>query len=448
MELAFGTSAFDRARGNFPLVIVLNMFAEETATEGKISLLSRPGLAASGIEMGEGPVRGLFQADGVLGNNVYGVSGTHFYEGSELVGSLSGDDHVSMAGYEDYLFITAGTTLYGYDGLALSDITFPDGADVLKVATGASRLLAIRGDTQKFYWTSPLGTSIDALSFASAENSPDRLLDLLYVGDQAILFGAENIEFWPATDNDDLPFAPLIGRVYPVGVKATGCAVKFNSSFAWITNRNEICITDPQNVISGPGLETKISESESVKLWTFLLEGTEFLTVTLDTETWVYHPRSGSWSQFETYEEDNWITQTSAAGYFGSTLDGKLLVWSDDQYDDEVIVERRFRAWAPLDSGAEVIDNLIVRCNPGQTPFLSGTYADPTISMRSSRDGGNNWTPWKGRSLGIQGNFKERTVWRSCGMFTYPGMLFEFRVTDPVPFRVSNVLVNEPYGGR
>ncbi len=447
MELEFGVSSFERVRGDYPLITVINMFAEEAPTEQKIALQSRPGLAASGLTMGGGPVRALFQADGVLGNSVFGVSGGALYRDAVLIDDIAGDGHVSFAGYSDFVFVTAGDKLYDYDGTNRSEIPFPDNAPVIKIATGASRLLAIRGDTQKFYWSGSLEIDIEALDFASAENSPDRLFDLLYVGDQLILFGKETVEFWVPTADADTPFVPLIGRVYPVGIRDTGCAIKYGSTFAWVTNQNEICISDIDNKISNPGLEALIEASEICRLWTFLLEGTEFLAMSLDDETWVFNRRQGTWSQFET-NEGNWIAGSFAGGYFGSQSDGALLEWSDDYYDVSDIVERRFRAWAPIDSGPLRIDNLFTRTNQGTTPFLSGDYANPILEMRASRDGGRTWTSWKSRYLGVQGDYTARTIWKSCGVFTYPGVLFEFRIAAPVPFRVSKVLVNEPYGGR
>jgi hypothetical protein len=48
----------------------------------------------------------------------------------------------------------------------------------------------------------------------------------------------------------------------------------------------------------------------------------------------------------------------------------------------------------------------------------------------------------------VEGGYRTVPEWRALGMFDFPGALFEFRVTDPVPFRVSAVKVNDPAGGR
>ena len=84
----------------------------------------------------------------------------------------------------------------------------------------------------------------------------------------------------------------------------------------------------------------------------------------------------------------------------------------------------------------------------GTTPFLTGEYTNPTLEMRPSDDAGNTWGEWEGEELGGQGDYDKRVEYRALGMFADPGMLFQFRVTDPVSVRFSNIEINAPKGGR
>lgn len=448
MRLAFGTSANERTRGNLPALPVVNMFVEQAPSEAiGIAMQSRPGLADRVEDMGAGPVQAVFKADGVLGGTLYGVSGGSFYSGGTLVGAVDGSGPFSMAGYEDKLFVAGGTSLWGYDGTTLAAIAFPDDAPVVKCVVGASRVITIRGDTEKFYWSDVLGDTISALAFASAEQQPDRLKDLLFWSDSLILFGSETVEFWPNTADPDLPFQVLEGRTYRRGIKGTGCATLFGPTFAWVTDTNQVCLESPENIISGPGLEARIEASTSVKLWSFYLEGTEFLALTLDNETQVFSYRSRLWSQFESAGEDNWVPHCFAGGVFGSSVDGKTLAWGNAWEDIGGTLERRFRAGAPFDAAGVILSEVQLRTNPGGTGYLSGTYLSPTVEMRSSRDGGNTWGNWRATGLGEQGQYRKRVQWKACGMASRPGVLLEFRVTDPVDLRISDVLVNEPNGG-
>ena len=447
-SIDFGLSSYERARGDLPELPVINMFAEEAPTEGKVILQSRPGLVDREKGMGEGPIDVLFQRDLVLNGALFGVSDTKLYRRTDPVGQLNGTGPFSIAGYENYIFVAGGRRLFGYNGTTFEQITFPDDAYVSKVLIAASRLVAISKDTGTFYWTPPLGLEIDPLDFATAENAPDRLLDALFIDDVLLLFGSETVEFWPNTNDPDLPFQPLEGRVIEKGIRATGCAVGIGSTFAWVTNENQVCIADENTVLSNEGLEEKIAASTKCRLFKFLIGSTEFLALRIDTETHVWNSRIKRWSQFASNEQDNWLPQAFAGGVFGSAIDGRTFAWSDGYADPDGELERRFRGGFPLNSGGVRIDNVQLRTNVGQTSFLNGEFAEPVMEMRLSRDVGQTWGPWKQASLGRQGEYRKRVQWRSCGMASQPGFLAEFRCTAPVSLRVSDVLLNEGGAGR
>lgn len=452
VALIYGTSAYMRQRGDLPELPVINMFAEIAASETETTLQSRPGLEYASLTMGSGPVRGLFQIDGVLDNILFGVSGDEFYADDTYVGDVSGSGPVSFAGYESNIFVNSGQHIHGYDGTTYTTVAFPDSADVCKIVVGSSRLLAVRKDTGRFYWSDPLTSTIDDLSFATAENSPDKSKDILFVGDTAVIFGSETVEFWPSVPDDvDLPFQPTPGRVYQTGIKDTGCATIFKDTWAWITNNNEVCVTDPETVISDPAIEVRISNASTVTLWNYVLDGVDFLVVSMTgddiNETWAYHSRNNTWAQLESYGYDNWVCQCFTGNYFGLRNTGQLATWSDGYSDFSGVLERRFRAGMEITGGTEPLNNVIIRTNPGQTTFLTGGYSNPIIELRTSRDGGFTWGPWKQRRLGTQGSYQTKSIWTSLGAFAYPGVMIEFRVTDPVPFRVSGVSANELYGG-
>jgi hypothetical protein len=442
--LQLGSSTFDRDRGNLPSFPLINMIAEEVPIEEAPILQSRPGLT-NVTSMGSAPIRQLFYKDGILQSRLFGISGYTLYEAATPIDDIDGDGFVSMDGYETNLFINAGLQVWNYDGTNLNPIAIPDSSNVINIVVGMSRLVVIKKDTGRIYWSDPLTATIGGLQFATAENSPDRLKQLLFKGDTLILFGAETVEFWMATQNDELPFQPIIGRTMSVGIRDTGCATLFNTSFAWITETNQIFFGDQATNISNPSIDEKIAKSSTAKLWNFFLEGVEYLALTLEDQTWILSSKTSRWSLFESYGEDNWIPHCYANGFFGSSLNGSLSQWSDDHSDFGGILERRFRAGAPIPSGVVPIYNLSLITNQGQTPFLEGIYADPKVEMRLSKDGGFTWTPYYTRSLKPQGHYLEGPQWRSMGTARTPGLLAEFRVTDPVPFRVSQALLNEGY---
>jgi hypothetical protein len=98
--------------------------------------------------------------------------------------------------------------------------------------------------------------------------------------------------------------------------------------------------------------------------------------------------------------------------------------------------------------GPVTVNNLRIRSEVGTAPNLTGEYAEPVCEMRVSDDAGTTWGPWESESLGRQGEYRTRVEWRALGMFDAPGILVQFRVTDPVSWRLSGVEVNAQGGGR
>lgn len=449
MDLPFGLSAYSRDRGNIAELPVVNMFAEKAASEGRVVLQSRPGLSEYD-DVGDGPINGLFQRDGVLSDALCAVSGPDLYVGPTNMGEIGGGGFVSFAGDEQELTISAGGAVYQTDGVTMAAMDFAYNAVRLLDLAGYN--IAIREATGRFYWRLWGVNTWDALDYATAENEPDRLLDGLAIDDYLVLFGTETVEFWPKTGDSELPFAPTQGRVFEKGIRATGCCAAFDNTAAWVTSKKQgslVCRAGnvPQ-VISNPGVEELIANSETCRVDSLFFEGHEFLRIRLDTTTRLYDAQTGEWNEWASWGRDNFCGLTVIDGpYFGDDTDGRVWAFNAVHTDDDGVLERRFRAGAALDS-ATIIDNLRLTVNVGQTPNLEGDYADPMAEMRTSDDAAQSWSDWESTELGVQGAYRQRTEWRRLGMFDDPGVVIEFRVTDPVPFRVSRVQINPPQGGR
>lgn len=448
-SIPFATSSYERARGDLPSLPVVNMFIEESPTEKNSYVLqSRAGLEDREQNMGDGPVQALLRRDLVLGTALFAISDYGLYRDGSFIGNIDGDGPVSMAAYGNYLFIAAGGRLWGYNGTTLAAIAFPDDALVTKVVIAGSRLVAIRKDTGQFYWTQPLGTTIDALDFATAENQPDRLLDMIFINGILLLFGSETVEYWPLGTSEDLPFQVLQGQVIQKGVRATGCAVQIGSTFAWVTNENKVCLGNEENAISNNGLQERIEASAFASMFVFVFGGNEYICLQIDNETQIYNVQSKRWFEFKSYGYSRWLPSCYADGVFGSGFDGRTVRWSDGWIDLGGVMERRIAAGMVIDGGGTAISNIMIRTNVGQTTYLEGQYADPKIEMRLSRNGGKTFQDWKSRSLGERGQYRQKVIWRACGMASRPSIYVEFRCTAPVDLRISDVLANEPLGGR
>lgn len=443
MKLDFALTASQRSKGDLPYLPVVNMFAEKTASEDVV-LQSRPGLATTSYTSDGVEVKAIFKKDNVLNGQLFRVcanaSGAKLYRDSTLIGTITTSipNYGTIAGYENRIFAAANDDLHSWDGTTLSTIAVPSTGSINKLVVAGNRLVVLGRNTQSFYWSDPLSTTIDALSFATAESAPDRVFDMLFVGDVLILFGAETVEFWPLTEDPDLPFQRLQGRTFSIGIKQLGAATEVGAGFAWITNRGNVCVNSPENIISDPGLEYKISQSTNNELWRFFFQGTEFLVLSMDSETWVYDFRSAAWSIFTSTAGGRWPVRCWDGGFFGAYSGDVYQLSSTNISDFGTAFEKSFRAYGNIASGGEVVHNLSVRANPGT--------GSASIEMRISEDHGRTWTAWRAIPWSNT-EYRKPLVWRAWGMVSQPGILVDMRVTASSDFRVSGVYMNEPYGG-
>lgn len=452
MDMAFGTSAYSREAGNIAELPIVNMYAERSPVEGRVILQSRRGLEVHAT-VGDGPIRGLFQRDGIMSGSLVAVSDDHVFIGSTDMGAITGSGAVSFAGDEEELAIVAGSNMLATNGTIMWGLAFPgtpfvSGAGFIKTVDLAGYNLALESNSGRV-WFRLWGSSVfDDLDWFTAENEPDRLLDMLAIDDYLVLLGSETIEHWVKTGDAELPFVPVSGRVFSKGIKATGCCAPFDNGFAWVSKDHIVYRSGNVPMrISDSGIEERIEASAWCSVDVYFYEGHEFLRVRGDTFTLQYDAQTGQWSEQESYGRANFAGRCAAGAFFGDDTSGTVWTFTDGYTDDGGILERRFRGGLILD-GPGTIDCVRLSVNPGQTPNLSGDYSDPVVEMRASRDAGQTWGAWRPAQLGAQGKYRQRTETRRWGLFDDPGALFEFRCSDPVPFRVSRVMINPANGGR
>lgn len=123
------------------------------------------------------------------------------------------------------------TAVGGSDGLAwdhtpmaggpqaLYGIEMPDGDPAVAVDNCDGYVLVLSGDPfpQRVYFLLPGSVVIDALNFFEAESEPDRVNDIICIGDSVWLFGQSSTDVYYATGQADAPFAKAQGRPFPIG---------------------------------------------------------------------------------------------------------------------------------------------------------------------------------------------------------------------------------------
>lgn len=452
-RLAFGKSAYRRADGNFVELKLVNMFTEgsPTAKEGS-AILSREGLSQA-VTRGAGPIAGLYQQDGVLDGATFTLSDNVLYSDETALGPVTGTGPVSWAGSALQLLIARGGPLWRTAAAVPVAVVFPDEANVTAVVYLAGLFVAIRSGTHRFYWSAALdGSTWDGFDFASAESSPDEVLDVIVVNEELWFLGSATIEPWGPTGDGLSPFSRREGRIIRKGVRATGCAEYLDNTLFWIGSDHAVyrAAQVPQ-AISDAGMEERIAASVGCSAFAFDIPGHKFFCIRLDTGTWAYDAATGQWCEFRSYGLPNWRVSCAASvagsARLGDAIDGR--VWRLDGHSDAGgEMERLFTAALPIDGGGVSIDTIDMDINSGATALLAGQGSNPLIELRTSRDAARTWGPWRQMSMGAQGGYRARARARRMGLFDAPGAVFEFRTADPVPLRVSAVLANEPGGGR
>jgi hypothetical protein len=454
-DLQMAGSVRRRSRGSLRPAVLFNMFLEkdEAAPDG-FARQSRQGLGVHS-SVGAGPVAGVFAKKGVFDEALFAISGSALYMGASNLGSIGGSGPPSFGASGIELTVARGGSAYSYNGTDLAAIDFPDGLNVIATGYLGGYHFFVPEDSNRLYWSaSQDARTIDGLDYAAAESEPDRLLDLYVVNDGLWLMGAGSVEFWQLTGDADAPVARVEGFLLKKGITATGCAAEADNTLFWWGHDNRIyrgAQGAPQGV-SDNGIEECLQNSVTRRVFAWHHEGKVFLGVRTDGGTFVFNVGDGSWSEYGTHRHDNWrALDATAVGdnpVFADYAEGKVWYFEEGNWDDGDHLERRFSASFNLPGGTIVVSKVGLVGNPGDTALLTGQGSDPVLDIRSSRDNGKRWGEWRSAKLGQQGRYRQRIEKRRWGLFDVNGGLFEFRVTDPVPFRASRVFANEPSGGR
>ena len=117
----------------------------------------------------------------------------------------------------------------------------------------------------------------------------------------------------------------------------------------------------------------------------------------------------------------------------------------DEVLRDLGIFANQVDRWTALVDESAIIDNVMLDASSGEQPTLG---VNPIVECRLSRDQGNNFGPWRQSFIGKQGDTRTRIGWRRWGLIDNEGAVFDFRITDTTPWRVSSIKMNEGQSGR
>lgn len=305
----------------------------------------------------------------------------------------------------------------------MSDVCFIDNYFVGAAANGT------------YVWANLNSTTVDPLSFASAEGNPDKIIRTLSDHRELWLLGTESVEVSVVTSDADLPFTRT--SFIEQGILAPMSACKEDNSVFWL-GRNEsgqgiVFVAEgyiPRR-ISTFAIEQAIgtyANPTAATAFTYQQDGHHFYVLNFAEATWVYDINTQLWHQ-RAYrvpltgqlERHRAATHALFNGIHvvGDYADDRLYAFDMNIFTDDGDEIYRERTWAQRDAENRWImhhrGELIADMGVGLDGTQPSDWADPQVWLSWSNDGGRNWSNEHNRSMGRIGEFNHRAVWRRMG---------------------------------
>jgi hypothetical protein len=350
------------------------------------------------------------------------------------------------------------------------------GADVVDVVD--NYFVYNRPGTQQFGSSNPLSPISSSLAFSSKDGAPDNLISMIVDHREVYLLGEASSEVW--VDSGLFPFAfqRIPGTSTQHGIAAKFSVARLGNSFAYLSKNIR---GDGQIMMMNGYIPTRISnhavensiegaEISDARAWTYLIEGHEVYVISfpgLDL-TWAYDIASGMWHKWLWVDSNNIFhrhrgnchSHFANMSLVGDWENGQIYMLDPNTYTDNGGEIRRVRRAPHLvsDFQRQFFSELQILFQPGvglsgkitgSTSPTNGVAgigvaglaiagesgfatqgADPQAMLRWSNDGGSTWSNEHWVSIGVQGRYRNRAIWRRLGQAR--DRVYEVVVTDPI----------------
>jgi len=312
-------------------------------------------------------------------------------------------------------------------------------------------------NTQKM-WISALGDGLvwDALVFTSVESSSDNLSAVLSDNGNLWCFGNRTIEIYQNTGAAAFPFERIAGAIIQTGCEAPFTVQKFGGSIAWLgtdeLGQGVVWVANGYRPvrISTSAIERKIASiGNFTTAYAFVYHdrGHQFYclqingldtTLCFDSLTQQWHERSykNPLSNARELHRAACHFFYNKKHYIGDRVNGNIYELSEEFYSDngDEIVWERISPHIQNEKKLLRFSSFELDMEIG-VGNQTGQGSDPQVMMRYSDDGCKTWSAEKWRSFGKIGEFFKLIIWRRQG--TARERIFQWKITDPVPVRIT-----------
>lgn len=407
--------------------------------------------------LGSGAIREGFKSN--KNGRVFFVSGNIVYElESNGTGTNRGtldqsSGNLTITENETQLAICDGVSIYifTYSSNAFEKVIDPDLPSVGTVTSLDSYFIANQTGTGKFYISAVGdGTSWNALDFASAEASPDKIERVFGALGQLWCFGSSVSEIFANTGASDFPLEKVSGGDFEVGILAPYTVKAVGNTIFWLGQdkygRGTIYETTSvtPKPISTPAINMLLERAtspEDIVAWVYQEKGYTFYVLTgggLETSI-VYNITNGlfherAYSNIDgAYEQHRGRCCVFAFGkqLVGDRENGNIYEMSMDIYSDngeDIVRERIYKhlfneaekiRFASLDIGVETGVGL-----------QNGQGSNPKIALSISMDGGRTYGTVYTEDIGKAGNYFDTISFRRLGVSE--SMTFKMKISDQI----------------
>ncbi len=431
------------------------------------------------IELGNGPIRGMH----VAADNLYVVSGSEFYrvsvnpvgsvqaEVKGTVAGLSGPVRIDSIGTDEPQIMALTNTrgfIYKPSDDSFAEVTDLDFDPDFSITSFNQRFWFNKPNSNEFFGSEILdGFSYDPLFFASAENNPDQLEYVIALNTSLYLFGSSTIEHWQDTQRGEFSLRRVTGGTIDRGLGARASITKWENSIFFLADDFTVRTL-------GSGGYKKISDlsfEEEIDTYSFPDRAEGFfvdnphykcycLYFPAEGVTWCYDVEKDLWHKRESVEGGGWKITTSSLIFdnviIGSKFDGKLYVLDEREYTEagDKMIMRWITPGVRSAEGPITVPYLEIYPEVGvgmisneDEAGLQTLPVEPKISLKVSRDGGNNWTNYPDRGLGRIGDFDKKVRWRNLGRIKQgQNLTLEFLISDNVKRQIYSGYI-EAYQG-
>ena len=312
-------------------------------------------------------------------------------------------------------------------------------------------------NTQRWAASNILSPITPALSYGNKDGAPDNLVSIIVDHREVYLMGEESSEVWVDAGTFPFPFQRIPGTSTQHGIVAKFSVSRLGNSFAYLSRnirgQSQVMLMEgyiPKRISTHAVENTLVNQTVSDAVaFTYQLEGHEVYVISFPTLdiTWAYDITTDMWHKWlwcdntNTYHRcrANCVAVFQNMVLVGDWQNGQIYELDPNNFTDNGQNVRRLRRAPHLvtDLQRQYFEEFQIQFQPGVgTTGVSmpvdtkSTTTYPQAMLRWSNDGGSTWSREYWVTIGQEGKYKNRAIWRRMGWAR--DRVYEVVVTDPV----------------